>query len=438
MEETTTDPRKPVRARRFLPYSLSLVLFVALTWWLRGFAFTPDPLLYGLLQISCGVLAFTFVASALVRFRGTRDRSALVVAFGFALSGIFTTGASIGFFRQAELEASEIVKAPLAWWMSRTVLAAVMLLALAADRGLPVVRHPGREITGALFLVALSSYFADVLYQGVPVGRLVFPAALFPRPLNLLTAGMFLLSAFGFNRRLREIGNALDRSLCAAMWLNVACHLAASQSVRLHDASFAASQFLMVAGYAVALGGALVDNARVFDRVHQLASSDPMTGLGNYRRLLDVLETEVQRSGRTGRPFAVVLLDLDGLKHINDRFGHLVGSEALCRLANVLSGNCRSIDTAARYGGDEFALVLPETDERAAQEVAGRICERLAADLHGPRLSVSVGVAIYPQGGAKIEQLLAGADEALYAMKSQRKNKTSQEQPPATGWLFER
>jgi diguanylate cyclase (GGDEF)-like protein len=176
----------------------------------------------------------------------------------------------------------------------------------------------------------------------------------------------------------------------------------------------------------------------VFDRVHHLASTDPLTGLGNYRRLLDVLETEVQRSGRTGRPFAVVLLDLDGLKHINDVHGHLVGSQALCRLAHVLRGNCRSIDTAARYGGDEFALVLPETDERAAQEVAVRICERLAADAHGPHLSVSLGVAIYPQGGAKIDQLLASADESLYAMKSERKNKASQAQPPATGWLFER
>lgn len=438
MEGTSADSPKWVRAGKFLFYPAGVVAFVALTGWLRRLDFTPDPLLYGRLQIVSGVLAFTFVASALVRFRGTRDRSALVLAFGFVLSGAFATGASVGFFRQAALEANEVVRAPLPWWISRTLLAVVMLLALSAGSGFPAVRHPAREIGVALFFVTLSSYVTTLVYEKIPLWRMVLPDAIVPEPLHLLTAAIFLLAAIGFGRRLKSADTAFDRGLRISAWFNVACHLAAAQTVRLHDAAFAASQFLMVGSYAVALGGALVENARVFDRVHQLASSDPLTGLGNYRCLLDVLETEVQRSARTGRPFAVVLLDLDGLKHINDRYGHLVGSQALCRLAKVLSGNCRSIDTAARYGGDEFALVLPETDERAAQEVAARICDRLLADQRGPRLSVSVGVAVYPQGGFTIEELLAGADDALYAMKSQRKIKSSEAPPPATGWLFER
>src|SRR5438445_11742396 len=87
-----------------------------------------------------------------------------------------------------------------------------------------------------------------------------------------------------------------------------------------------------------------------------LAVTDPLTGLGNYRRLLDVLHAEIERSGRTGRPFAVLLLDLDGLKKINDCYGHLAGSRALCRVGEVLRLFCRAIDTAARYGGDEFAV----------------------------------------------------------------------------------
>lgn len=406
--------------------------------WLRRITFTPDPLLYGLLHIASGVLAFTFVASALVRFRGTRDRSALVLAFGFALAGAFTTGASAGFFRQTDFAASDLAAAPLPWWISRTLLALMMWLALAAGRNIPPVRHPGREIGLALLLVTLSSYFTTALYQKLPMWQTVYPASLIPRPLHLLAAAIFLRAANGFGRRVKTADTAFDRGLRNSAWLNVACDLAAAATVQLHDPAFAISQFLMVAAYAVALGGALVENARVFDRVHQLASSDPLTGLGNYRCLLDVLEAEVHRSSRTGRTFAVVLLDLDGLKRINDHYGHLVGSKALCRLANILRGNCRSIDTATRYGGDEFALILPETDERAAQEVAARICDRVAADAGVPRLSVSVGVAIYPQSGLKIEQLLAGADEALYAMKAQRKIKSPNSPPPATGWLFER
>jgi diguanylate cyclase (GGDEF)-like protein/PAS domain S-box-containing protein len=149
---------------------------------------------------------------------------------------------------------------------------------------------------------------------------------------------------------------------------------------------------------------------------HQ-ALSDPLTGLANHRRLFEVLHAEISRSKRTGREFSLLLLDLDGLKEINDRFGHLVGNRALCRLAQILSDCCRSVDTAARQGGDEFALVLPETGMGAATLVAKRICELLAKDAEEPALSVSVGVAGYPQDAATIGTLLYAADRALYAMK---------------------
>ena len=98
--------------------------------------------------------------------------------------------------------------------------------------------------------------------------------------------------------------------------------------------------------------------------------SDPLTGLANYSRLVDALGAEIQRSRRTGRSFSVLLFDLDGLKKVNDNHGHLVGSAAICRVADVLRANSRAIDTPARYGGDEFALVLPETEVNAARVVA--------------------------------------------------------------------
>jgi len=156
------------------------------------------------------------------------------------------------------------------------------------------------------------------------------------------------------------------------------------------------------------------------DHLRRQAASDSLTGLANYRHLVDVLDSEIKRSKRTNREFSMLFFDLDGLKRINDRHGHMVGSQALCRLADVLCSCCREIDTAARFGGDEFALVLPETNAETASLVAQRICESVAHDDKGPRISVSVGIAVYPQNGETIERLLSQADSALYSMKRRR------------------
>ena len=148
-----------------------------------------------------------------------------------------------------------------------------------------------------------------------------------------------------------------------------------------------------------------------------------MTGLSNYRHLVETVDSEIKRSERTAREFALLFLDLDGLKKINDRFGHVVGSRALCRLADVLCMCSRNLDTAARFGGDEFALVMPETDEAQASLVARRVCDNLADDGREPKLSVSIGVAIYPKDGEKVETLLSAADAALYLVKVTRGTK---------------
>src|SRR6266403_4708154 len=156
------------------------------------------------------------------------------------------------------------------------------------------------------------------------------------------------------------------------------------------------------------------------EQLRRQAFSDSLTGLANHRRLLEVLQAEICRTKRTERGFSLLLLDLDGLKQINDRFGHLAGNRALCRLAQILTDCCRSVDTAARQGGDEFALVLPETGADAATLVARRICELLANDAEEPALSVSVGVASYPKDAETTATLLYAADRALYAMKQKR------------------
>jgi diguanylate cyclase (GGDEF)-like protein len=161
----------------------------------------------------------------------------------------------------------------------------------------------------------------------------------------------------------------------------------------------------------------VTDKQRSEESIKYQALHDPLTGLANYRALLEAFDTELHRSDRTGRPFAVLLLDLDRLKVINDEYGHLVGSRALSRLSAILKRTCRSIDTSARYGGDEFAVLLVETDRAAAMQVARRIVERLANDKENPRVSVSAGIAVYPWDGERVENLLAVADRELYRNK---------------------
>jgi diguanylate cyclase (GGDEF)-like protein/PAS domain S-box-containing protein len=161
----------------------------------------------------------------------------------------------------------------------------------------------------------------------------------------------------------------------------------------------------------------IAERKRAEEQIRQLALTDPLTGLANYRRFLEVIESEIKRCVRSARPFAVLLLDLDGLKSINDSHGHPVGSRALRRVANILRIHCRAIDTVARYGGDEFVIVLPETDQEAARHVAQRISEESQNESEKPPISVSIGLAIFPQDGKNLDELLAAADRSLYNKK---------------------
>jgi len=304
--------------------------------------------------------------------------------------------------------------------VGRIVLGLLLVVALLVEHFVPRSRRPRLEIAGALFTVVLLTYVITAALRHLPAETSPHALAFIPSPQQLLPAVLFLVALVWFRRRLQIEDSAFDRALYSAAWMNVAAQLAASQSARLLDSPFVLAQALTVTSYAVALGGALLDNARLFEQVQHLAVSDPLTGLANYRRLLDVLESETERTNRNGRAFAVLLLDLDGLKKINDTYGHLVGSRALCRLADTLRIHCRAIDTAARYGGDEFALVLPESQETEAQQVATRIREVLAQDNETPPLSASIGISIYNGHGERIEKLLSDADQHLYAEKSRR------------------
>lgn len=411
------------RLRVSLLFLLAGGAFLLLVWMLRISSYTADPMLDTYLQMAGSLIAFTFAANALVRFRGTHDRMSLILAFGFVLAGLIEAATSMTEYRGSINELVSMRHVSLAWMADRTLLAILLVAGLAVERRKPVARDPAREIGAATLIVGVVAYLTSIFYFAFPVTLRSRPDAVFSRPWDLLPAAIFLIASIGYWRRLGGAHEYLDRALFIAALLNIACHLAASQSQRLLDAPLMLSHVLMVSSYAIVLGGTLLDNAHLFDQVSQLAVSDPLTGLANHRRLIDEIETELQRSGRTGRHFAVLLLDLDGLKKINDKYGHLVGSQAIKRLGEVLRKTCRSVDTAARYGGDEFAVVLPEAGQTEAVQAAARICEMLEQDSQEPPISVSVGLSVYPTDGTTTEKLLNAADRTLYQMKGGRGRK---------------
>jgi diguanylate cyclase (GGDEF)-like protein len=301
------------------------------------------------------------------------------------------------------------------WWLGDAVGAVVVTPLVLLWTENPRLNWTGKQMIELAFL------FPGLFLTGWIVFGGRFHSALKNYPLEYLCIPFLIWAAFQFGRR--KAATAICVLAVIAAWGTL--HGFGPFSRESQNTSLLLLQSFMgiVAITTLALAAEVTEHKRADEHVRQLAVTDPLTGLANYRRLLDAFDTEITRYGRTGRSFALLLLDLDGLKKINDAHGHLVGSRALCRVANILRIHCRGIDTAARYGGDEFVLVLPETDSEAAQRVAERISERLRNDSEEPSISVSSGTAIYPQHGATIDELFGAADRTLYAAKDSPKGK---------------
>jgi diguanylate cyclase (GGDEF)-like protein len=170
----------------------------------------------------------------------------------------------------------------------------------------------------------------------------------------------------------------------------------------------------------------VLENHRLYQKLEKEAVTDGLTGVYNYRFLMTTAEKEIQRARRFRQSFSFVMMDVDNLKEYNDKRGHLYGSEALKEIAAILKDTCRQIDFVSKYGGDEFGIILPQTElegattvtERAIEVVANHVFEKNTKGL----LTCSAGISLFPTDGDTVRDIVASADKALYEAKRRGKN----------------
>jgi diguanylate cyclase (GGDEF)-like protein len=269
-------------------------------------------------------------------------------------------------------------------------------------------------ITFVALLVALTGREDSPFFFGFAL--VVVGAALVVEPRVTVALSIAAIAGYLIAVGIRPPGDPLDQSAIAAIGINVSALI-----------------FLSYVAMVIAR-----EQRRSRDAAIRMSSIDSLTGLFNRSYFFAALEREIQRTARSDRGFCLLMLDLDGLKDINDRYGHYHGDRVLRLVGETIQAGVRRIDTAARYGGDEFVAVLPETDPSGAFVVAEKIRRTVSEQVvDGPgfafRASLSIGVVVYPGDGQTVDELMIAADRAMYTSKRQGRDRVAGSANARTG-----
>jgi diguanylate cyclase (GGDEF)-like protein/putative nucleotidyltransferase with HDIG domain len=231
----------------------------------------------------------------------------------------------------------------------------------------------------------------------------------------------------------REVSGAAPRMVLPGSVCAVALPISYAESLlgvlyveSSKPCDFAEQELLLLRTLADLCAGAL-HNAQTFQKAQEQAITDGLTGVKTHRFLMEALSAEWKRSTRANRPFALVLMDLDRFKFVNDFYGHLEGDVVLQRVGHILEQNCRRSDVVARYGGDEFVILMPETTVEQARQLANKLRGWVASDplLRDKNITASFGIAGFPVHGSTPQELIQVADSSMYLSKHQGGNSVS-------------
>ena len=389
------------------------------------------------------LLAGVLLVAVMLAGRGIRADGSLPA---LQASGVSATSSDASFDRDTPGAETTL---RVVWWLTITIvlLGVGISGSFGADQG-PIF------LLGAAAVVAVVGFHE--LFVNVRRSRLVHLAELAAAIgliVGLLVLTGFASSPFAMLFALVAVAAALaygPRSGLVAAGLATAAFagvLLADPNFATYDPSDALRLSIglgatwLLAFVAVAYAG---HQRRTVAQALALSRTDPLTSLFNRSQLFVTLEQEVSRTRRSDRGFCVLMIDLDGLKEINDTGGHLRGDEVLRALGAVISGSIRAVDSAYRYGGDEFVVLLPETDIVGAFVVAEKIragAEELGVSVGGgeePITSVSIGLVSHPEDGLSAEELMTAVDRAMYQAKRLGKNQISGNPRPRPALLGRR
>ena len=233
--------------------------------------------------------------------------------------------------------------------------------------------------------------------------------------------------------KVREASNSTPKTVLQGSTSSIALPVVYAEQLLgvLYVESAAPSEFgeqevLLLRTLADLFAGAL-HNAMAFQKAQEQAITDGLTGVKTHRFLMEALSAEWKRSTRANRPFALVLMDLDRFKFVNDFYGHLEGDVVLQRVGRILEEHCRRSDVVARYGGDEFVILMPETTVEASRQLASKLRSWIASDalLRDKNITASFGIAGFPIHGSTPQELIQVADSSMYLSKHQGGNSVS-------------